>query len=179
MREFEIVVAMDAQRGIGNAGKLPWHLPGDLKFFRDLTTKTTAAGKENAVIMGRVTWDSIPSRFRPLPGRVNLVLSRTKDIKFSVDALHAVSFDEALSALDKAPLKNKIERIFVIGGAQIYQEAVRRPECKVLHVTQLLESFDCDAFFPPYHVDFAQVHVSRPLKDGNITYFFSKYNRQS
>ena len=173
-----MVVAMDAQRGIGIAGKLPWHLPGDLKFFRDLTTKTKTAGKENAVIMGRVTWDSIPSRFRPLPGRVNLVLSRNKDLQFPVDTLHALSFDEAFEMLDKAPLKNKIERIFVIGGAKIYQEALKRPECRVIHVTQLLESFECDAHFPPYHIDFDRLQVSKPFKDGTITYFFSEYRRQ-
>ena len=178
MRDFEIVVATDAQRGIGKGGKFPWNLPGDMKFFRDLTTKTTKAGKENAVIMGRRTWDSIPSRFRPLPGRINLVLSRDKDIKFSVETLHAQSFEEGLSMLDKPPLKNMIERVFVIGGGQIYQEALKRPECKILHITQLLDSFDCDAYFPPYHVDFERVNISRPVKDGNITYFYTEYRRQ-
>jgi len=179
MRDFEIVVATDAERGIGKEGKLPWNLPGDMKFFRDLTTKTTKTGKENAVIMGRRTWDSIPSRFRPLPGRMNLILSRNKDLKFSSDILHAQSFEEALAMFDRAPLKDIIERVFVIGGAQIYQEALKRPECKVLHVTQLLESFDCDAFFPPYHVDFERIQLSKPAKDGNITYFFSEYRRQA
>jgi dihydrofolate reductase len=73
-RRFSIVVAAAANSGIGRAGQLPWRLPGDLAFFKRVTSQVTGAGR-NAVIMGRKTWDSIPSKFRPLPGRLNIVIS--------------------------------------------------------------------------------------------------------
>jgi dihydrofolate reductase len=75
---FDLVVAATLKGGIGQSGKLPWRLKGDMAFFKQLTTTTTTAqkGKRNVVVMGRKTWESIPSNFRPLPNRVNVVLSR-------------------------------------------------------------------------------------------------------
>ena len=78
MVNFSIVVAMDEQQGIGKGGKLPWHIPGDLKYFKNLTTKTKLPDKKNVVIMGRKTWESLPQNFRPLSKRINVVLTRNK-----------------------------------------------------------------------------------------------------
>ena len=75
-RAFAIVVACDEVRGIGKGGTLPWKLPGEMAYFKRVTSEA-ANGKVNAVIMGRTTFDSIPPKFRPLPGRKNVVLSRT------------------------------------------------------------------------------------------------------
>ena len=74
---FQLVVAAGRALGIGKGGGLPWKLPGDMAYFKELTTATRGGGKRNAVVMGRGTWESIPPRFRPLPGRVNVVLSRS------------------------------------------------------------------------------------------------------
>jgi dihydrofolate reductase/thymidylate synthase len=75
-RAFQLVVAAARNMGIGKDGGMPWNLPGDMAYFKDLTSRTRDAAKENAVIMGRRTWESIPARFRPLKGRINVVLSR-------------------------------------------------------------------------------------------------------
>lgn len=73
---YQLVVAATRKLGIGKSGTMPWKLPGDLAYFKELTSKTAESGKQNAVIMGRKTWESIPAKFRPLPNRVNVVLTR-------------------------------------------------------------------------------------------------------
>jgi dihydrofolate reductase/thymidylate synthase len=73
---IQLVVAATRKLGIGKGGTMPWKLPGDMAYFKELTSKTADAGKQNAVIMGRKTWESIPVKFRPLPGRINVVLTR-------------------------------------------------------------------------------------------------------
>jgi len=75
-KTFAVVVAATQKGGIGRAGSLPWRLPADLAYFKRVTSTTVELGKQNAVIMGRKTWDSIPPKFRPLVGRINVVLSR-------------------------------------------------------------------------------------------------------
>ena len=80
-RTFQVVVAATKTWGIGAGGALPWRLPGDLRHFRELTARTADPGKLNAVVMGRRTWDSLPPKFRPLPGRVNVVLSRSGGVE--------------------------------------------------------------------------------------------------
>ena len=177
MRPFSIVVATDINNGIGKNGQLPWHLPGDLKYFRELTSLTKAPEKKNAVIMGRKTWESIPSKFRPLPGRINIVLTRNKDLDVPMEVYKAKSFLEAFKMLEKQSLKDLIENVYVIGGAKTYQEAIKQPECQKLYITQILHSFPCDAFFPSYRVVFERRHLSQPHKDGDITYYFSEYVR--
>lgn len=73
---FQIVVAATRKLGIGKGGTMPWKLPGDMAYFKELTSRTADPAKQNAVVMGRKTWESIPPKFRPLPGRVNVVLTR-------------------------------------------------------------------------------------------------------
>lgn len=81
MRTVDVVVAATRAGGIGIGGALPWQLPSDMAFFKSLTLKTRDPSKQNAVIMGRKTWASIPAKFRPLKGRVNVVLSRSADAR--------------------------------------------------------------------------------------------------
>ena len=80
-RSFSVVVAATSAGGIGMKGKLPWRLPGDMAFFKRVTSSVADIGKRNAVIMGRRTWASIPAKFRPLPARLNVVLSRSADVR--------------------------------------------------------------------------------------------------
>ncbi|ESL08536.1 dihydrofolate reductase-thymidylate synthase, partial [Trypanosoma rangeli SC58] len=81
LRAFSLVVAVDQHGGIGDGQSIPWNVPEDMKYFRDVTTKLRGKNvkptlaRRNAVVMGRKTWDSIPPNFRPLPGRLNVVLS--------------------------------------------------------------------------------------------------------
>lgn len=123
-----IVVATDRQRGIGIANTLPWKLPEDLAFFKRTTTG-------HPIIMGRKTFDSIG---RPLPNRRNIVITRNRDWqREGVEAVASLAEAIALVGSDEA---------FVIGGAQIYAEALAHTN-KLL-VTEIDKDFECDAFFP-------------------------------
>src|SRR3989338_11120601 len=101
MAPFNIIVAVDAKNGIGKKGGLPWSLPADLKHFKKITFNTTDESKMNAVVMGRKTWDSIPAKFRPLPGRLNVVLTRDPQLPFPAPVLRATGLPQALGLLEK------------------------------------------------------------------------------
>lgn len=116
-----VVAALVPSFGIGYQGQLPWKLKQEMKYFRKLTSATLDPSKRNAVIMGRKTWESIPMKFRPLPNRVNVVLTRNPDntiIEPSADVVLANCIENALSQL------SNVENVFIIGGAEIYKQLV-------------------------------------------------------
>ena len=125
-RTFSVIVAAaSTSMGIGKQGKLPWRLSADMAHFKDVTSTTSSALKRNAVIMGRATWESIPPRFRPLPSRLNVVLSRQPPAALRAgtgpgipdDVLVCASLSAALEQLASGAHADDIERVFVIGGA--------------------------------------------------------------
>ena len=129
------LVAAIARGGvIGDGDSIPWHLPEDLAFFRDLTMG-------HPVVMGRRTWDSIPDRFRPLPGRRNVVVSRTATWEAD-GAEPAASLEDALRLLAGSP------RIFVIGGAEIFVAAL--PLADELVLTEVGLDVDGEVRFPEW-----------------------------
>lgn len=129
MAHLTIIVATDAQGGIGINNTLPWRLPEDLAHFKRVTSG-------HPIIMGRKTFDSIG---RPLPNRRNIVITRNAAWKHEgVEATGSLA--AALALVGDTPA-------YVIGGAQIYAEAL--PATDRLIVTEIGKSFDCDAFFPP------------------------------
>ena len=174
---FSIIAAVDKDFGLGKGGTLPWQLPADMKHFKTLTT-AALPGKKNAVIMGRKTWDSLPAQFRPLPGRVNLVLSRQKILKLPADVLIAGSLEEALTQLTEESTRGMIDKIFVIGGEQIFRQAITHSSCRKVYLTHILKSFHCDCFFPQENLSgFKQVHKGGPASDNSLQYFFAEYER--
>jgi len=129
MTELTLVVAIDAQRGIGVDNKLPWHLPEDLAHFKRVTLG-------QPIIMGRKTFDSIG---RALPGRRNIVITRNAGWRHEgVDAV--TSLEAALELVKDAPAS-------VIGGAQIFNASMELADRMI--VTEIDRTFDCDTFFPP------------------------------
>jgi len=136
---LQLIVARARNGIIGNRGKLPWHLPEDLAHFR----RTTMG---HAVVMGRRTWDSIG---RPLPGRRNIVVTRSPHWH-AAGAEAAASLDDALALCAVCGQEGAgAERaIFVIGGAQLYAQALARPVA-IIHLTEINADFEGDAIFPP------------------------------
>lgn len=159
MRSFSVVVAATEDGGIGLHGNLPWHLPTDLRRFRHITSQPPTGASRNAVIMGRLTYASLPDAVRPLPGRLNVVLSRrAPGSSISIDCadthdqvLTASSLPDALDLVARVP---DIGHIFVIGGGQVYAAALELPECREILMTRVMTRFECDTFFPPIPPDF-------------------------
>ncbi len=145
MKPFSIIVALDQKNGIGKAGALPWQIPADLKYFAQTTSQTEDQGKQNAIIMGRKTWDSLPSDKKPLQNRINVVLSRNPNLELPAGVLQFGGLNEALLALHTSP---RVEQAFVIGGASLYQEAVLHEMLDKIYITKIENSFECDVFFP-------------------------------
>ncbi|KAE9586639.1 putative dihydrofolate reductase, Thymidylate synthase [Lupinus albus] len=180
MRTYQVVVAATRDMGIGKDGILPWRLPSDLKYFKEITTTTADPGKKNAVVMGRKTWESIPLAYKPLPSRLNVVLTRSGsfDIATAENVVICASMSSALELLAASPYSLSIEKVYVIGGGQIFRESLNGPGCEAIHITEIQTSIECDTFMPP--IDFTIFwpwYSSFPRVEKNIRYSFTTYVR--
>ena len=159
---LSLVAAVARNGAIGRNNQLLWREPEDQRHFRRVTMGSP-------VLMGRKTWDSLPERFRPLPGRRNLVLSR--DPAWRANGAEAVaSLDAALQAAADAT------RLAVIGGAQIY--ALALPHAGELVLTEIDADLDGDTFFPAWeHSRFAETSRERHTSESGVPYSFVTYTR--
>uniref|UniRef100_A0A182UIG4 dihydrofolate reductase n=1 Tax=Anopheles melas TaxID=34690 RepID=A0A182UIG4_9DIPT len=147
-KKFSCIVAVCENRGIGINGDLPWKLKQELKYFSHTTKKVNDADKRNAVIMGRKTYFGVPESKRPLPERLNIVLTRNASAyTFPPHVLVCSSLQEALHKLDSNDHEH-IENIWVVGGNSVYKEAMESDRCHRIYLTEIKKQFDCDAFFP-------------------------------
>ncbi len=167
MKGFRVIYATDAALGIGKDGGIPWRLSGDMEYFR---RNTTGAGK-NAVIMGRKTYLSIPPRYRPLPQRLNVVLSRNGAHVFP-GARSMTSLSEALAVLDE---DSAIDNVWVAGGAGVYAEALDLTECIEVLWTQVEGEFGCNVRVPDIHDRFELVAASDFQEEDGVTYRFTVF----
>jgi len=143
-KPFIIVAAVDINGGLSKDGAIPWKSPADMRHFKALTTWTrTRTRTWNAVIMGRVTWETLPTR--PLPGRVNIVITQ-KDMKSLPE--NTYQFSSLYEAHQYLCDRGDIENQFIIGGAQLYAETVEKNWARTLHLTRVLGDHACDKFFP-------------------------------
>jgi dihydrofolate reductase len=143
---IKMIVAMDERRGIGYQNSIPWRIPEDMKRFAQLT-------KGHAVLMGRKTFDSLPERFRPLPERFNLVVTRTPEKIESRESLQAFSnILDALAFYRKSLVDVWGRTLWVLGGAQIYQEMLESTD--ELYVTRVAGEYPADTYFPDFAAAF-------------------------
>jgi len=145
------VAAMAANRVIGDGGRIPWHLPEDLRWFKELTMGGT-------LLMGRVTYDSIG---KPLPGRETVVMSRQDGL-----VIPGVRVIRDLSGLGAVPAKGEV---FVVGGAEIYRVAL--PYCRDLYLTEVLREVPGDRKFPVYEDIFRFSAVLRETPEMRIVHY--------
>jgi len=141
---FDVVLAADLEWGIGKANALPWpKLKGDLAHFRRVTS-AAPEGQRNAIVMGRKTWDSAEVGGRPLPRRLNVVVSRgVPAVPEGVVVAH--SLDEALRAAEHA---SDIATTFVVGGAHLLQAALDHAALRYVYLTRVEGRFGCDTHIP-------------------------------
>jgi len=185
--QFSMIVAAASNRGIGKGGKIPWRIPEDLRYFKNITCffrdiqalnkfetnlnrakrqrteleaeevkpvsvtanvtmKNNDTLPQNVVVMGRNTWESIPEKFRPMPNRINVILSRNKEYSKGLpkDVQCYTSLNDCLENLSK----QEHGTIFLIGGGQIYNEGIKHPSCESIFITRVHGKYDCDTFFP-------------------------------
>lgn len=168
---FTAIAAIDESRGLGLKGDLPWHLPVDLKHFARTTKTTQDPDKQNAVIMGRVTCETIPAKYWPLSGRHNAVITRDKD--WRIDGADVYSGLEA-ALRDLAP---QVETLYVVGGGQIYTIAIALDACAELILTRIHRDFSCDAFFPPYRDSFTMQEQLDSGSHEGLEYVIERWTR--
>ena len=162
MSRFNIIAARCKNGGIGFKNKLPWRIPEELQYFKQMTSFNENL-KQNVVIMGRNTWESLGKK--PLPNRHNLIVSKD----------YLPSFDCALREAEKFDSK-----IWVIGGAKLYEEAVEHPLLDKLYLTKINKNYECDTVFPSFNAKLIdkshiqekdwQVEIYQKQKNGEIQY---------
>ena len=140
---FDVVVAADLDWGIGKANGLPWpKLPGDMAHFRRVTS-ACSEGKVNAIIMGRKTWESTEMGGKPLPKRLNVVVTR-QNLSVPEGVVVAGTLDGALMAARG----DNIETVFVIGGAELIRHSIGHADLRWIYLTRVEGHFHCDVAIP-------------------------------
>jgi len=176
MLTFNIIVAVDAENGIGKNGHLPWHLLGDMGHFKKITMRRSSNLKRNVLVMGRKTWESIPVEFRPLSGRINIILTKNKDLLCPSGVILAGSLDQTFRLIEE--MGEDVENIFFIGGQQVFQQVVGNPGCKRIYLTQILKTYCCDTFFPEIKESFKRGKSSSFYEENMVNYHFVTYERE-
>jgi len=154
--KLHLIYARARNGTIGKDGQMPWHLPEDLAHFKRVTLG-------QPVIMGRKTWDSLPARFRPLPGRLNIVITRQSDWQ-AEDALRASSIEDAMRLCGDVP------DAWIMGGAEIYRQA--EPLASTAVVTEIDADFEGDAFAPVLGAGWIEVQRESHVAANGLPFSF-------
>lgn len=156
---YNAILATDEQGGIGKNNSIPWRVPEDMEYFRTLTYG-------HIVVMGRKTWESIPAKFRPLPGRENIVLSGGIE---TFEGIQVVSnLDELQDYLsEKAKVSSTDLLVWVIGGAKVYSLFTETNLLNKIYQTVISGVYDCDVFTSDFEINYNKIFSEIvPLKQG-------------
>lgn len=164
--EIYIIVAVDENNGIGKNNRLPWSFKKEMKYFTNRTTKTENPKKQNMVVFGQKTWESLPEKFRPLKNRKNVILTYNPDYK-AEGAFIAGSFEEAFDLADE-----NIERIYILGGGSVYKAMISNPRLTGIYQTKIHHVYDCDTFFPEIPKKFSRTEKLGSEKENEISFDF-------
>ena len=159
--KVSLIVAVAENGVIGKDNNLIWHLPKDMKFFKETT-------KGHHVIMGRKNFESIPHKYRPLPNRPNIIITRQANYT-APECMVVNSVEEAL----KIAKINGEKEAFIIGGGQIYKIALEKKLIDTVYLTQVHHSFDGDTFFPELTKEWIEVERINCKADEKHAYDYS------
>ena len=174
MKNFSVILASDEKNGIWKSWVLAWRISEDLKYFKKITTDSES-DKKNAVIMGKNTWESIPDKYKPLPSRINCILSRS--FNFEDNYWEVRKFGNFESALQNLSLDENIDKIFVIGWAYLYNKVFSNKNLEYIYKTKVYWDFDCDVFVDNIPNNFKLKETSKTKKENEIEFIFEKYKR--
>jgi dihydrofolate reductase len=161
---INIIVAASTNLVIGKDNDLPWHLPTDMKYFKETTNG-------HIVVMGRKCWESIPEKFRPLPNRKNIVMTRDKDYNAN-GAIVSHDFEQILKSYESSH-----EEVFIIGGAELYREAFKYAHR--LYLTQILQEVEGDVFLDGLESnDWCLVEGSEIHEENGMKFRFELYEKK-
>ncbi|MDH0648185.1 dihydrofolate reductase [Pseudomonas sp. GD03858] len=165
---LSLIAAFAENRVIGIDNSMPWHLPGDFKYF-----KATTLGKP--IIMGRKTWDSLG---RPLPGRLNIVVSRQPGLVLAGAEVFA-SLEAARARAEQWAREQGVEELMLIGGAQLYRQALEKDLVSRMYLTRVELSVPGDAWFPEFDRQHWRLASSepQPAQDDKPAYHFEVWEK--
>ncbi|MBC3414229.1 dihydrofolate reductase [Pseudomonas sp. SWRI51] len=165
---LSLIAALAQNRVIGIDNSMPWHLPGDFKYF-----KATTLGKP--IIMGRKTWDSLG---RPLPGRLNIVVSRQPGLQLDGAEVFA-SLEQALVRAEQWARAQGVAELMLIGGAQLYTQALEKGLVSRMYLTRVELEPEGDAWFPAFDEAHWQLASSEAqAEEGKPGYHFEVWNKR-
>ena len=178
--KLNLILAIDDKNGIWIGWKLPWSIKKDMKFFKDTTSNTKDLGKLNAVIMWRRTWQSIPSKNRPLEERINCILTKTiktNDLDSKIDDF-VLYFNSLEKCLKELSTKENLENVFVIWWASLYNELIKTDFVERVYLTRVKGDFKCDTFFDWIPENFSLESKTKQEKEWDYSFSFEVYERE-
>ncbi|XP_036440972.1 dihydrofolate reductase [Colossoma macropomum] len=149
-KPIRLIAAACSNLGIGKNGRLPWNIPSEFQFFLDTITAVSQPGRKNLLVWGRCTWFSCPEGVLPLPNTLHVILSKKLRSVPKLTHYLCEDFDGMIRLASLPPLNDLVETIWVLGGTEVYREAMEHPWCDLIYLTNIMADFDCDVFFPNF-----------------------------
>ena len=165
MGKLNVLVAASTNNVIGKANTIPWRLPTDMKYFKKIT-------EGHIVIMGRKSWDSLPVKFRPLPNRTNVIVTRNES--FKEDGV--IVFHDLDYCLNHFQSLDNSDEVFIIGGSEIYKAAF--PFADKLYLTRVLAEVDGDVYLEGFDAsEWSLASSSEVMEENGLKFIFEVYEK--
>lgn len=179
--KFDLILAVDEKNWLWKNNDLAWKIPKDVKYFKDITTKTEDLWKMNAVVMWRSTRESIPSKYRPLSDRINCILTKkilSNDSFASIDSF-VLYFNSLDLCFDELERRENIEKAFVIWWASLYNQILKDDRLDKIYLTKVKWDFGCEVFFDWIPEHFEVESYTEYEKENGYEFSFRVYKNKN
>ncbi|XP_008409846.1 dihydrofolate reductase [Poecilia reticulata] len=161
-KPVRLIAAICNNMGMGKDGTMPWSLPSEHQYFMNTITRVSRPGNMNLLIWGRLCWNSHPENIFPLANTLHAVLSKTSSSVPDHAHFLCQDFESAVRLAAQPPLSGIIETVWILGGTQVYEDALKHPWCDLLYLTDVMADFDCDVFFPDFDRELFKLQETFP-----------------